>query len=86
VTADKPERVRVRYVGPTETVGSRLVDTWRGRRRSLPFNYAVRDVFTWAASQVTGYPEAAMRRENYRDPDNRLYRVVHPEEGHGEGS
>ena len=85
MTADKPERVRVRYVGPTETVGSRLVVTWRGRRRSLPFNYAVRDVFTWAASQVTGYPEAALRRENYRDPDNRTYSIDQQEEHEGNG-
>jgi len=85
VTAANPERVRVRYVGPTETVGSRLVVTWRGRRRSLPFNYAVRDVFTWAASQVTGYPEAALRRENYRDPDNRAYVIDQQEEHEGNG-
>ena len=85
MTADEPERVRVRYVGPTETVGSRLVLTWRGRRKRLPFNYAVRDVFTWAASQVTGYPEAALRRENYRDPDNRAYVIDQQEEHEGTG-
>jgi len=85
VTADKPERVRVRYVGPTETVGSRLVVTWRGRRRSLPFDYAVRDVFTWAASQVTGYPEAVLMRANYRDPDNRTYSIDQQEEHEGTG-
>ncbi len=85
MTADRPERVRVRYVGPTETVGSRLVVTWRGRRRSLPFNYAVRDVFTWAASQVTSYPEAALQRANYRDPDNRAYVIDQQEEHEGTG-
>lgn len=81
----QPETVRVRYLGPTDTIGSRLVVTWRGRRRSLGFNYAASDAMLWAASEVTGYPEAALQRSLYRDPDNRVYEVIDPKEERAQG-
>lgn len=76
--AEQGEVARARYLGPTDTVGARIVVTWRGRRRTLRFNYAVSDTFAWAAAQTIGVPEHQLRRL-YRhrgdDPDSRLYAV-----------
>ena len=74
----EPERVTARYVGPTDTVGARIVVRWRGRQRSFPFNYGVADTFAWAAGQMTGVPEVNLTRL-YRDrwdsTDNRVYQL-----------
>lgn len=72
------ERVRVRYRGPTETVGSRLIVLWRGTRRALPFNHAARDAFAWAASQVVGVDEDRLRRlygGRRSSPDVHVYEI-----------
>jgi len=82
------ERVTARYLGPTETRGSRIQVRWRGRRRAVPFNYGVSDTFTWAASQVIGVPEGRLRRQyddRFDDVDRRVY-LVEPMEEHGERS
>lgn len=74
----EPERVTARYVGPTDTVGARIVVRWRGRQQTFPFNYAVTDTFAWAASQMTGVHEGILTRlyEDRRDhPDNRVYQL-----------
>lgn len=72
------ETARARYVGPTDTVGARIVVRWRGRTRTLPFNYAARDTFTWAVAEVTGVPEDRLRRlygQRLDYSDSRLYAV-----------
>lgn len=73
------ETARARYVGPTDSVGARIVVTWRGRQKTLPFNYAVADTFAWAAAQTVGVAESQVERvydqAGRNNPDNRLYAI-----------
>lgn len=42
-------KVRTRYVGPTDTTGSKIVVKVNGRQRSVPYDYAANDVHLSAA-------------------------------------
>lgn len=73
------ERVRARYVGPRGSAGARILVTWRGRRRTRPFEYAAADPFTHAAAEVVGVCEDRLRRltgDRHDDTDNRVYEVM----------
>ena len=75
----QPETARARYVGPNDSVGARIVVTWRGRQRTLPFNYGVSDTFAWAVAQTVGVGESQVERvydqTGRNDPDSRVYMV-----------
>lgn len=79
------ERVTASYRGPTDSTGARIVVSWRGRRRVLPFNYAATDTFAWAASEVTDIDESRLGRQyddRFDSPDHHVY-LIDPEQDGG---
>lgn len=71
----RQEVVRARYLGPTETRGSRIQVTWQGRRVMVGFSHAARDAFIHAIEQVTGLDAGQLERSDRSDPDRRVYTV-----------
>jgi len=46
--------VRTRYAGPTNTRGSRIIVSWEGKRRVIPFDYAATYPHVSAVSEALG--------------------------------
>lgn len=46
--------VRTRYAGPTNTRGSRIIVSWEGKRRVIPFDYAATYPHVSAVSKALG--------------------------------
>ncbi len=46
--------IRTRYAGPTNTRGSRIIVSWSGRRRVIPFDYAATYPHVVAVSAALG--------------------------------
>lgn len=71
----------IRYLGPTDTDGSRFRVSWMTDiskvRAEVSFDYAARDPFTAALSEVTGIPENLFERldPQAREADQRWYWV-----------
>lgn len=72
----KARTVRARYVGPTETRGSRIVVRYLGQQSSQPFRYEARDQFLWAIEQAFGLQEHQLRGVPGRNPDVKVFAVV----------
>lgn len=71
----RPQLVKARYVGPTESRGSRIVVRYRGEQAALPFHHAAPDAFLWAIEQAFGLHESQLWRVLSRDRDVKVFVV-----------
>jgi hypothetical protein len=46
--------IRTRYAGPTNTRGSRIIVSWSGKRRAVPFDYSATNAHEAAVAVALG--------------------------------
>jgi hypothetical protein len=50
--------IRTRYAGPTDTRGSRIIVSWDGKRRTVPFDYSATNAHEAAVAVALGLDPA----------------------------